>query len=382
VWPGITALLRISVEVEAHHLLVGKGIEDPLDYLEPPVLYTKFQSQHPMKTMEEGSVITMPIRSTIKSIWNHKVAILIILAAVATLTVAAFGFGTVGTGEAVILVDPIFKSISPEATLGPSFYVKWPWASAIRIMYSIQSVSMVTEYVQTSPNFWAVSKTGDYPGINVLSKDGLQIEVDIQIRWSLDPTKLVALFRNYPALDYKDVVITSITREVIRDAIAQFTALEVVEKRANITVAIQLQLKEALMNEPSLAGAINTLEVDLRNIDPPFSFLQAVASKITAQQKALEAEYNKTAQLILANATAQKQLILAKANAEAMEITANATARSIYYITRLAATDATTSERLTELYLTLEALKEIAATDSRLILLWGTQTPGLIIPPQ
>ncbi len=335
-----------------------------------------------MKTMEEGSVITMPIRSTIKSIWNHKVAILIILAAVATLTVAAFGFGTVGTGEAVILVDPIFKSISPEATLGPSFYVKWPWASAIRIMYSIQSVSMVTEYVQTSPNFWAVSKTGDYPGINVLSKDGLQIEVDIQIRWSLDPTKLVALFRNYPALDYKDVVITSITREVIRDAIAQFTALEVVEKRANITVAIQLQLKEALMNEPSLAGAISTLEVDLRNIDPPFSFLQAVASKITAQQKALEAEYNKTAQLILANATAQKQLILAKANAEAMEITANATARSIYYITRLAATDATTSERLTELYLTLEALKEIAATDSRLILLWGTQTPGLIIPPQ
>jgi len=379
---GYHSPLCISVEVEAHHLLVWKGIEDLLDYLEPPVLYIKFQSQHPMKTMEEGSIVTMPIRSTIKSIWNHKVAILIILATVATLTVAALGFGTVGTGEAVILVDPIFKSISPEATLGPSFYVKWPWASAIRIMYSIQSVSMETEYVQTSPNFWAVSKIGDYPGINVLSKDGLQIEVDIQIRWSLDPTKLVALFRNYPALDYKGVVITSVTREVVRDAIAQFTAIEVVEKRANITVAIQLQLKEALMKEPSLAGAINTLEVDLRNVDPPFSFLQAVAAKITAQQKALEAEYNKTAQLTLANATAQKQLILAKANAQAMEITANATARSIYYITRLASTDATTSERLTELYLTLEALKVIAATDSRLILLWGTQTPGLIIPPQ
>jgi regulator of protease activity HflC (stomatin/prohibitin superfamily) len=316
--------------------------------------------------------------TSILFIWKHKKAIaLLLVLIIGSLGLFPFCFGTVDVGSAVILEDPILKTLSSDPILGPSFYLKLPWAKAVTIMYAVESVSMLTAQ-------------GDYPSIIVLSEDGLQIAVDVQVRWSLNPSRLVDLYRNYPALNWKDLVVASVIRETVRDTIANYSAIEVIEERQNITRAIVELLKSTLLSESTLAGAVmnNTLEVDLRNINPPVEFLKAITAKLTAQQKAIEAEYNRTQILILANATAQQgiiiaqgeaqqKLIQAKAQAYAQAVIANATADAIG---RIVATNNLDPEKTAQLYITMQGLIEIAKTNDRLILILDKLLASFVIP--
>jgi len=94
-------------------------------------------------------------------------------------------------------------------------HAKAPWVSDIHIYYAVDSVGM-----------WKEGELqGDFPPITPISKDGLRIEVDVLVRWSLDPTKLKALYQRFPNLDWKNRVVSSVIRETGRDVIGQYTAI-------------------------------------------------------------------------------------------------------------------------------------------------------------
>ncbi|MFQ5836790.1 MAG: prohibitin family protein [Candidatus Bathyarchaeia archaeon] len=293
------------------------------------------------------------------------VAVLVVLIIFAIMIPLAI-FRTVAVGYGAILVDPIGGTVSGPIT-GPAWFFKAPWVSDIHIYYALDSVGM-----------WSEDEVkGDYPAITPISKDGLRIEVDLLVRWSLDYTKLKDLYQTFPKLDWKDRAISSVIRETARDVVGQYTAIQIIENRSTITKALSDEITATLYAEESLLNSLQNIEVDLRDIDPPVEFLQAIEAKIAAEQAKLQAEFERERILILANASAVEKIIAAEGEASARLIIANGTAESIRIIAEKAGMNAT---ELTNLYLTLEALKEIAKTTQSFVVILGQDGLTYLIP--
>jgi regulator of protease activity HflC (stomatin/prohibitin superfamily) len=254
-----------------------------------------------------------------------------------------------------------------EPIKGPTWFLKAPWVSDIHIYYAIDSVGMWTEgQVQ-----------GDYPAVTPMSKDGLRIEVDLLVRWSLDYTKLRELYQTFPALDWKTRTVSSLVRETTRDVVGHYTAIQIIENRSDITQALSDGIVATLFAEKSLGDTLVSVEVDLRDIDPPIEFLQAIENKLAAEQSKLAAEFERERILVLANASAREKIIAAEGEASARLIVANGTAESIQLIAENAEMNATD---LTNLYLTLEALKEIAETSENFVVILGQDGLTYLLP--
>ena len=299
--------------------------------------------------------------------WLKRVAVavlflLIVFAIIVPLTV----FRTVAVGYGAILVDPIAKTISGPVT-GPAWFFKAPWVTDIHIYYALDSVGMWKED----------AVMGDYPPITPISKDGLRIELDVLVRWSLDSTKLNALYETFPNLDWKDRVVASVIREAGRDIVGQYTVVQIIENRSVITQVLSDEIVSSLYAEESLLNALINVEVDLRDVDPPAEFLKAIEAKLAAEQSKLQAEFERERILILANASAAEKIIAARGEAESRLIVANGTAESIRIIAEDAGMNAT---ELTNLYLTLEALKEIGRTTENFVVILGQDGLTYLIP--
>jgi regulator of protease activity HflC (stomatin/prohibitin superfamily) len=288
--------------------------------------------------------------------------ILIIFFIIIPLTV----FRSVGVGYGVILVDPLSGSVS-DPVIGPAWFFKAPWVSDVHIYYAVDSVGMWTE----------AGKQGEFPAITSISKDGLNIEVDILVRWILKPTGLKELYQTFPKLDWKDRAVSSVIREVTRNVISNYTAIDIIENRLLITQDLSLKIKTSLIAEESLKNSLESIEVDLRDISPPLTFLQAIEDKLAAQQAKLQAEFEREKILILANATAVQKIIEAEGEASSRLIIANGTAESIRIIAERAGMNAT---ELTNLYMTLEALKDIAKTAKTFVVVLGEDGLVYMLP--
>ncbi|MFB0522904.1 MAG: prohibitin family protein [Candidatus Bathyarchaeia archaeon] len=288
--------------------------------------------------------------------------LLIVFAIIVPLTV----FRTVAVGYGAILVDPIAKSISGPIT-GPAWFFKAPWVTDIHIYFAIDSIGMWKED----------AVQGDYPPITPISKDGLRIELDVLVRWSLDSTKLNALYERFPNLDWKDRVVASVIREAGRDIVGQYTVVQIIENRSVITQTLSDEIVSSLYAEESLLNALINVEVDLRDVDPPAEFLKAIEAKLAAEQSKLQAEFERERILILANASAREKIIAARGEAESRLIVANGTAESIRIIAEDAGMNTT---ELTNLYLTLEALKEIGRTTENFVVILGQDGLTYLIP--
>ena len=288
--------------------------------------------------------------------------LLIVFAIVIPLTV----FRTVAVGYGAILVDPIAKTISGPIT-GPAWFFKAPWVTDIHIYYALDSVGMWKEN----------AVQGDYPPITPISKDGLRIELDVLVRWSLDSTKLKALYERFPNLDWKDRVVASVIREAGRDIVGQYTVVEIIENRSVITRVLSEEIVSSLYAEESLLNSLINVEVDLRDVDPPAEFLKAIEAKLAAEQSKLQAEFERERILILANASAAEKIIAAQGEASSRLIVANGTAQSIRIIADNAGMNTT---ELTNLYLTLEALKEIGETTENFVVILGQDGLTYLIP--
>ena len=256
-------------------------------------------------------------------------------------------FGMAEVGDAVVLVDPISRTVS-EPILGPSWFVKAPWVKAVHIYYATDTFEDV---------------------IPCFSRDQLEMRMQVLIRWSLDPTKIRGLFINYPTLAYKAKAIESIMQETIRLVTKNYTALETIQYRDVVTYEIQQAVLNAIKLEPSLVDALIHLEFDLKNIEYPATYTAAIEAKLVAEQQKIQAEFERERILVLANATAQQAIIEAEGQARARVVIANSTKQAVQLIMESAGT--TNSTRIAELYIYLEALMRIAPDVNILVVTTG-----------
>jgi regulator of protease activity HflC (stomatin/prohibitin superfamily) len=215
--------------------------------------------------------------------------------------------------------------------------------------------------------------------IPCFSSDQLEMNVTIQMRWQLNPDLLIELYRNYPKLDYEATAIDSIMEETIRFVTKNYTALQTIASRPVIAEQMQTSVQEKLLEEPTLSRALSYIRFDLKNIAYPSGYTLAIEQKLEAEQKQLQAEFERQRILILANATAQELVIKALGEAQARIEVAKGSEEAIQRLILAAGTGAN-STRIAELYIYTEALKAIAQYIQSLVIIQGGTIPLITIP--
>ena len=274
------------------------------------------------------------------------VVLIAIFAAVFFLTM----WVNVPVGNAVVMVDPLSGTIS-EPILGPTFATKAPWVNAIQITVAVDTLKIWGD---------GTDSTADFSTVKSFSRDQMEMEIDMMLRWRLDPAKVKQLYENLPQKNWKNDVIASIAREQVRIVTKDFSTIETIEQRELVAQAILDVIWNKISTSAPLAGAITDFEFELRNIGYPDKYTSAIEDKLVAEQQKIQAEFNKQIIIINATANAERITIAAAANANATVIEAEATKEAIELVLEASGADASSETRIAELYLVMQTLQRIA----------------------
>ncbi len=233
--------------------------------------------------------------------------ITIVVVGVMALVLIFSTFGTISAGERGVKT----RNGAVVGTIEPGLYFKLPF---------IEDVNTMDVKVRTI-NYDKNGNEGDSADTSQLfgaSKDLQDVKIGVVVTYKVDPTKVVDIFSQYKSVDaYEASVIEPIVRQVVKSTSAEFTAEELVTKRAeysdkvNATLATQFTEKNAILQNFSVT-----------NFEFSAEFTRAIESKVTATQNA-EAAKNKLEQIKF---EAQQTIETAKATAEAQRISSAALA--------------------------------------------------------
>jgi regulator of protease activity HflC (stomatin/prohibitin superfamily) len=244
------------------------------------------------------------------------VAIVVFIAIVVALTLTS-----VKVGHAAILVDPLSGEVRQRPVIGPRWFLKSPLQGAKSIKYTVSFLI----FSNNEPN-------ADYGTIYCFSKEGIELGMDITVRYSIDPSKLAELYTNYPGLNWELTTISSVSQENIRFIVKNYGWEDLRDQRDVVADQIETIIDDALAEEDSLGGAIVGVEVDLKNVELPTNLVNAVNAKVQAETDRKTALTAAETAIIQANASAQVDIIDALGDAEARAIRAEGEARAIQYI--------------------------------------------------
>jgi regulator of protease activity HflC (stomatin/prohibitin superfamily) len=293
---------------------------------------------------------------------NPKIAIILVsILVVVGIFIAVFFLTmwvSVPVGNAVVMVDPVSGKIS-EPTLGPAWATKAPWVNPVQIKVSVDILGM-----------WGTGSdpTADFPTVKSFSRDQLEMDIDIMMRWRLDASKIKNLYENLPQKNWKMDIIASIAREQVRIITKNFNTIETIEQRDFVAQTMRDAIWNKISTSAPLAGAIIDFEFELRNIGYPARYTSSIEDKLVSEQQKIQADFQRQIVVINATAYAEKITIEAAANANATVIEANATREAIELVLEAAGADAGNETRIAELYLVVQTLQNIAPEIDMLIM--------------
>jgi len=164
------------------------------------------------------------------------------------------------------------------------------------------------------------------------TEDGLDLSIDLSFQYKLNKDTVKDLYSAY-TLDYSDAILR-IARGVIRDVSSKYDALEFFYNRSQI----DSEIKQALIDKEDVMF-VEIGEFQLREINLPDSFENAIELVEVAKQEIKIAEYQQQAATIRASTLiieAQAQynisIIEAQATAQVLNITFTAQAESLFHL--------------------------------------------------
>ncbi len=283
--------------------------------------------------------------------------VILLIIALTSLGLIAANIYTIGVSQVGILVNPYSGDFSGPVA-GPTLAWKSvPWVNVVIVSTAVQTIQMV----------------GPGNNINVLTRDNLNVSLDVTIRYQVMAT-----------MSWEDNTLVPLIRSSVRDVVANYTADELQAVRAQIQAGVENKLTTSLATEPSLANDIQLVELNLRDIVLPNSFLAAIQAKLNAQQQLLQAQFQ--AQQLIVTALGQRNatIIAAQAQANATLIQALANAQSISEIISQVETQTGTTwnstqvAAFTNMYTELQLLSKL--TGQNLYIFVGSPNGSLIIP--
>jgi regulator of protease activity HflC (stomatin/prohibitin superfamily) len=146
------------------------------------------------------------------------------------------------------------------------------------------------------------------------TRDIQPAEIQYSISFSLNPERVTSVFQQYGS-EWKDKIVYQNVVQVIKNKIGGYDAVELVNAREKVTLAILTDLRDIMDDYP-----VNITAFQILNIDYSDEFEKSIEAKMKAQVAADEAK-NKTVQI---REEAEQKLITARAEAESIRIQANA----------------------------------------------------------
>jgi regulator of protease activity HflC (stomatin/prohibitin superfamily) len=285
-------------------------------------------------------------------------ALIVVIIGFSTIVFFLTMWVNVPVGNAVVMVDPVGGKIG-EPVLGPTWATKAPWVNAVQISVAVDTLGMWGD---------GTDRTADFPTIKSFSKDQLEMEIDIMMRWRLDVSNVKQLYENLPQKNWKNDIISSIAREQVRIVTKEFNTIETIEQRDFVAQTMRDAIWNKISTSAPLAAAVIDFEFELRNIGYPDKYTIAIEDKLVSEQQKIQADFERQITIIEATAIAEKITIEAAANANATIIEANATREAIELVLSAAGADPSNETRIAELYLVVQTLQQIAPDIDMLIM--------------
>lgn len=232
-------------------------------------LLTKIGSEHSMaQTINIKNPLHGSIASAKKAVFAVIGSIVVIMILAASIVVVDAGY----TG-----VYSLFGKVR-DVELSSGFHIVNPFARII--MMSIRTEEFTMSIVADEG-----SKQGN-DAISALTKEGLNVDLDITVLYHLDEQAASDVFKNV-GLDYEAKIIRPEIRSVIREVIAQYEAKDIYsEKRTEAASSIAQVLEEKLTPR-----GIILEDVLLRNVQLPPNLAASIQEKLQAEQEAQKYDF-------------------------------------------------------------------------------------------
>lgn len=144
-------------------------------------------------------------------------------------------------------------------------------------------MKLVLPIVQTIRAVPITNQTLDYKKVPVLTKDGLQLHMDVTIWYRLKPQKACDAYLQYPNTE-KTLVIPTI-RSDLRSVAAEFSSSDFYAGREEVNAKV-LQKLTGIQSE-----YFAVVDVKIRDIELPKQVTNAIQKKLVAQQDAERMQY-------------------------------------------------------------------------------------------
>lgn len=142
------------------------------------------------------------------------------------------------------------------------------------------------------------------------SRDLQDVKAKVTLNYSLDPGKVIDIYRNLRR-EHEDRIIKPAIQEAVKASTARFTAEELITRRPEVRDAISQNLTQRLDR-----FGIRNEAMSITDFAFSKSFNEAIEQKVTATQQVLKAERD----LQRVRLEAQQQIEQARAQAEALRI--------------------------------------------------------------
>jgi regulator of protease activity HflC (stomatin/prohibitin superfamily) len=180
-------------------------------------------------------------------------------------TVVVIDAGQVGVRHAFGKVDP-----SP---LLPGVRLVTPWSS-------------IERFSTREEQFPARSEEAER--ISALSSEQMGMQLDVAVRWQIDPTQAPHIFRELGAQEQIQNVVLNAIRNGVRDGMVQYSINDIA-KRNLIAGTMQSEVDSALITQPRAGGEpfriAQVTAFFLRDLQPPPQVVQAINNKIAQEQQ-------------------------------------------------------------------------------------------------
>ena len=188
-----------------------------------------------------------------------------VVVAVITLVILFKSAVTMDAGEAGVVFKTFSGGVDTENVLGEGFHVILPWNKVI--VYEVRQQEVKEK-------------------MEVLSSNGLEIEIDISI-WYLVDFKNLPRLHQEKGINYRERVLKPAMRSAMRSVVGRYTPEEIYStKRDAIQIEILDETKTILANQYIL-----TERVLVRDIALPSTIKTAIEKKLKQEQESLEYEF-------------------------------------------------------------------------------------------
>jgi prohibitin 2 len=165
------------------------------------------------------------------------------------------------------------------------------------------------------------------------SKDLQTVSTEVNVAYSLMGSQAPIIYQRIGgAENVAAAIVTPAIQESVKAVTAQYTAEELVTKRAVVKQAIQLAITTFIDNtlkEKGIEGGVQLANVAITDFAFSQEFDRAIEAKVKAEQEALRAKNEKLMRVTQAEASASERTLAADAEAYSTEVQSKARADAI-----------------------------------------------------